>query len=133
MIDFDTEEIKLGQLIFTRHLFIWNDWFLTMLRASSRSFSCSSWGDSCGVDGCNKKKLNCSRQKVKFLFLNVFAGRDQCWWTHLYRRSWVRKVKYIQKAFRNIYFILHIKLFYSFLYSYTFTQNVLCIPTNHEI
>lgn len=33
----------------TRHLFIWNDWTLTACTASSRSFSCSSWGDCCVV------------------------------------------------------------------------------------
>lgn len=36
----------------TRHLFIWNDWFLTVLTNSSRSFSCSSCGDN-WLD-CNK-------------------------------------------------------------------------------
>lgn len=35
----------------TRHRFIWNDWTLTACTASSRSFSCSSWGDCCVV-GC---------------------------------------------------------------------------------
>lgn len=35
----------------TKHLFIWNDWTLTACTASSRSFSCSSWGDC--VAGCN--------------------------------------------------------------------------------
>lgn len=33
----------------TRHLFIWKDWTLTACTASSRSFSCSSWGDCCVV------------------------------------------------------------------------------------
>lgn len=41
--------------ILTRHLFIWNDWTFTACMASSKSFSCSSWGDCCVVGWKIKK------------------------------------------------------------------------------
>lgn len=44
----------------TRHLFIWNDWFLTMLIPSSRSFSCSSCGDNWGVEGWKSENRHLS-------------------------------------------------------------------------
>lgn len=61
-------------LFLSKHLFIWKDCTFTAWMASSRSFSCSSWGDCCVIGWKEKKNNNRTNKQNQTELSNFYEA-----------------------------------------------------------